>query len=73
MQPSYSKVRAKVMDRPSLQRDMSTNAVINTNSNEYQRRLAVKESINKKNQEIANLKTEVAELKSLVQQLLAKN
>ena len=73
MQPSYSKTRAKVIDRPSLQRDMSSNAVINTNSTEYQRRLAVKNSIQQKNTELENLKTEVAQLKSLVQQLLAKN
>lgn len=73
MTPTTSKIRAKVYDRPALVRDMSSNAVINTNSTDYHRRLAIKNSISKKNEEMETLKNEVSELKELVQQLLAKN
>lgn len=63
-------IRATVVDNPTLERDMSTNAVINKNKNEYFRRLQVKKANKAKNQELETLKSEVSLLKELVQSLL---
>lgn len=63
-------IRATVMDNPTLERDMSTNAVINKNKNEYFRRLQVKKANKAKDQELETLKSEVSQLKELVQSLL---
>ena len=63
-------IRATVVDNPTLERDMSTNAVINKNKNEYFRRLQVKKANKAKDQELETLKCEVSQLKELVQSLL---
>jgi hypothetical protein len=63
-------IRATVVDNPTLERDMSTNAVINKNKNEYFRRLEVKKANKVKDQELETLKSEVSQLKELVQSLL---
>jgi hypothetical protein len=63
-------IRATVVDNPTLERDMSTNAVINKNKNEYFRRLQVKKANKVKDQELETLKSEVSQLKELVQSLL---
>jgi hypothetical protein len=63
-------IRATVVDNPTLERDMSTNAVINKNKNEYFRRLQVKKANKAKDQELETLKSEVSQLKELVQSLL---
>ena len=63
-------IRATVVDNPTLERDMSTNAVINRNKNEYFRRLEVKKANKVKDQELETLKSEVSQLKELVQSLL---
>jgi len=65
------KMRASVVDNPTLERDMSTNAVINRNKTEYSRRLQVKKSNQKKEQELENLKAEVTQLKELVNSLIS--
>ena len=64
-------MRASVVDNPTLERDMSTNAVINRNKTEYSRRLQVKKSNQKKEQELENLKAEVTQLKELVNSLIS--
>ena len=64
-------MRASVVDNPTLERDMSTNAVINRNKTEYCRRLQVKKSNQKKEQELENLKAEVTQLKELVNSLIS--
>jgi hypothetical protein len=63
-------IRATVVDNPTLERDMSTNAVINKNKNEYFRRLQIKKANKAKDQELETLKSEVSQLKELVQSLL---
>jgi hypothetical protein len=63
-------IRATVVDNPTLERDMSTNAVINRNKNDYFRRLQVKKANKAKDQELETLKSEVSQLKELVQSLL---
>lgn len=64
-------MRASVVDNPTLERDMSTNAVINRNKTEYSRRLQVKKSNQKKEQDLENLKAEVTQLKELVNSLIS--
>lgn len=66
-----SKTRAVVQDNPALERDLSSQAIINRNRTEYVRRLAVKEATAKKNAEFESLRDEVQELKELVKSLLS--
>lgn len=66
-------IRATVVDNPTLERDMSTNAVINRNKNEYFRRLQVKKANKAKDQELETLKSEVSQLKELVHSLLSQS
>ena len=66
-------MRASVVDNPTLERDLSTNAVINKNKTEYTRRLQIKSTNKKKEQELENLKSEVTQLKALVSSLLSSS
>lgn len=61
---------AVVKEDPSLHRDDSNSAIINKNSNDYFRRLAIKKAEVAKQSEMERLKAEVKELKDLVRQLL---
>ena len=65
-----NKVRAKVVDNPTLEKDMSTNGVINNNRSDYIKRVAVKSASSKKEAELQSLRDEVAQLKKLVTQLI---
>lgn len=51
----------KIEGYSNLLRDVNTNAIINTDFNEYQKYISMK---NKKNFELENLKNEVSELKN---------
>lgn len=51
---------------PGYFRDRLTNCIINTNDDEYQRILALR----KKSKEIQDLRSELSEIKKLVQQLV---
>lgn len=70
-QQNVSLVRATVSSDPTLERDMSSQAIINRNQTDYLRRLAVKRTTKAKDDELENLKSEVAQLKELVAQLLS--
>jgi hypothetical protein len=63
--------RATVIDHENLQRDMSSNGIINTNRNEYLNRISAKQSEKSKALEFENLKSEVYQLKALVSSLLS--
>lgn len=63
--------RAIVIDHENLQRDMSSNGIINTNRNEYLNRISAKQSEKTKALEFENLKSEVSQLKALVSSLLS--
>jgi hypothetical protein len=65
-----NKVRAKVVDNPTLEKDMSTNGVINNNRSDYIKRVAVKSTFKKKDSELQSLRDEVEQLKKLVSQLI---
>ena len=64
-------MRATVIDHENLQRDMSSNGIINTNRNEYLNRISAKQSEKDKALEFENLKSEVSQLKALVSSLLS--
>jgi len=59
-----------VKEDPSLIRDGYSRAIINRNTNDYLRRLISKKSFEDKEAEIQKLKSDVEELKSMVQNLL---
>lgn len=63
----------KVDGDPDFYRDPITEAVINLNSNEYERYMQAREKKRREREELKNLKNEVSELKSLVRQLLDKH
>jgi hypothetical protein len=65
-------MRAKVIDDKSLEKDMRSGAVINTNRTAY---LAAVERANKAREEkerIAKLEEEVSDIKSMLQQILKR-
>ena len=64
-------IKAAVIDNPTLERDMSSKAIINKNNTEYEKRIAFKNSTAKRKKELEDLKEEVANLKELVQSLIA--
>ena len=66
-------MRATVIDHENLQRDLSSNGIINTNRNEYLNRISAKQSEKNKALEIENLKSEVSQLKALVTSLLSSS
>lgn len=58
-----------VKEDPSLVRDPYSKAIINRNTNDYIRRLAIKCSTEAKEAELQSLKSEVQDLKVMVQTL----
>ena len=72
-------VRLKVEGYESLVRDVSSNAIVNTNRSEYQLYMARIKSREKQGDEIRsavkeinNLKAELREIKSLLQEVIKK-
>ena len=71
--------RLKVDGFESLERDISTNAIVNTNRSEYQVYMARVRAREKQGDEIRsavkeinNLKSELREIKSLLQEVIKK-
>lgn len=62
----------KVEGNNSLVRDKKTGALININTNEFNRSKAIRQKMLNKDKEFKMLKDEVGEIKSLLQQLLEK-
>ena len=61
--------RVKVKDNFALERDRSSNAVINTSETAYKQRLKQKEMQRKNREEINQIKSDLAEIKALRKQL----
>lgn len=59
-----------VKEDPTLVRDGSCRAIINRNTKDYLRRLVAKKTFEDKEAEIEKLKSDVQELKLMVQTLL---
>lgn len=69
--------KLKVKDNPGLERDTATKAIINTNNDAYlSRRTQIKATENKQkldtqqSKDIDNLKSDVAEIKKMLQKLI---
>jgi|TARA_B110000977_G_scaffold149582_1_gene189615 hypothetical protein len=69
--------KLKVKDNPGLERDTATKAIINTNNDAYlSRRTQIKANENKQkldmqqSKDIDNLKSDVAEIKKMLQKLI---
>jgi hypothetical protein len=69
----------KIKDSDSLVRDISSNAIINTNSTEYQNYLnkrnaskQMREDIKQNSEEIKEIKSEISEIKQLLISLINK-
>lgn len=64
--------RIKVKDNLSLERDINTGAVINNNVTDYELRKLQKRAVKNKNDEISEIKSELAEIKALLRELGGK-
>jgi hypothetical protein len=63
----------KVRDNPDLVRIPYNGALINTNNDQYYAAIARKRKNTKVNLEVQTLRSEVAELKSLIKDLINRN
>ena len=66
----------KIKDHKNLLRDVTTNAIINTDQQEYENYLKRKKSIDKKDEKIEQLQSEIDYLKNSldeIKSLIAKN
>jgi HAMP domain-containing protein len=64
--------RVNIENRPGLQRDISSGAVINTDNAAYEKALRAKELAKNKQDEINDLKQDVKELKQLMQTIIER-
>lgn len=60
----------KVKDHSDLVRDSRSNAILNINNEMYNAKMLRKKKIKERNQDIDNLKKDVAEIKSLLKELI---
>ena len=64
--------RKKIIDYPDLEKDTSSGAVINTNTNAFSARRAQMKLDKEKDEKILQLERDVAELKKLIKGLSKK-
>ena len=65
-------MKVNIENRPGLQRDMNSGAVINTDNTAYQRALNAKLAAEKKEEELQSIKNDVQELKDLMNQIIKR-
>tara|TARA_R110002153_G_scaffold265488_2_gene428180 strand:+ start:112 stop:318 length:207 start_codon:yes stop_codon:yes gene_type:complete len=65
-------MRLIVKENTALERDQSTNAILNSDSAGYNAALLRKKSYKKSTEELNELKSEISELKDLVKTLIVK-
>jgi len=70
----------KVKNQPNLMRDPSSNAILNDNQSDYDEYIARRDAVNKEKEkslnveeDVANLKSELSEIKSLLKELVNGN
>ena len=70
----------KVKNQPNLMRDPSSNAILNDNQSGYDEYIARRDAANKQKEQslnveedVANLKSELSEIKSLLKELVNGN
>jgi hypothetical protein len=65
-------MKVNIENRPGLQRDMNSGAVINTDNTAYQKALNAKLAAEKKEEELQSIKNDVQELKDLMNQIIKR-
>ena len=65
-------MKVNIENRPGLQRDMNSGAVINTDNTAYQKALNAKLAAEKKEEELQSIKNDVQELKNLMNQIIKR-
>jgi|TARA_A200000159_G_scaffold20516_1_gene17142 hypothetical protein len=65
-------MKVNIQNRPGLQRDMNSGAVINTDNTAYQKALNAKLAAEKKEEELQSIKNDVQELKDLMNQIIKR-
>ena len=65
-------MKVNIENRPGLQRDMNSGAVINTDNTAYQKALNAKLAAEKKEEENQSIKNDVQELKDLMNQIIKR-
>ena len=65
-------MKVGIQNRPGLQRDMNSGAVINTDNTAYQKALNAKLAAEKKEEELQDIKNDIQELKDLMNQIIKR-
>jgi hypothetical protein len=65
-------MKVNIENRPGLQRDMNSGAVINIDNTAYQKALNAKLAAEKKEEELQSIKNDVQELKDLMNQIIKR-
>ena len=69
MAKAKKETKVEILDQPDLVKDTTSQAVINTNTNALLNRRSQMRALQAKDQEIADIKKDVEELKQLVKKL----
>ena len=65
-------MKVNIQNRPGMQRDMNSGAIINTDNAAYQKALNAKLAAEKKEEELQSIKEDVQELKNLMNQIIKR-
>lgn len=65
-------MKVNIQNRPGMQRDMNSGAIINTDNTAYQKALNAKLAAEKKEEELQSIKEDVQELKNLMNQIIKR-
>tara|TARA_Y200000002_G_C22569659_1_gene616078 strand:+ start:790 stop:993 length:204 start_codon:yes stop_codon:yes gene_type:complete len=65
-------MRVNIKDKPGLQRDLTSGAVINTDNNAFLKAVKANEMAMAKEQELLDIKNDVKELKQLMQTIIER-
>ena len=65
-------MRVNIKDKPGLQRDLTSGAVINTYNNSFLKAVKANEMAMAKEQELLDIKNDVKELKQLMQTIIER-
>ena len=65
-------MRVNIKDKPGLQRDLTSGAVINTDNNAFLKAVKANEMAMAKEQELLDIKNDVKELKQLMQTIMER-
>lgn len=72
MNNNYDRDLIPVKGNSTLKRDSYSSAIINTDKSAYEKYILLKDQKNKEREEIDSIKSELAEIKTVLAQLVAK-